>query len=117
VWRRALDVTCDWLSIGGVGLQVLQKNDAPTCLSACISYIPIPTWLPADLFFLRFWGFFWLCFTNHFRGVFELLVQRNGQKRDKTNQRKQRQGTKIPFFFCKTFLTWILFFDKRPKTP
>jgi hypothetical protein len=68
------------------------------------TYLPIPTWLPvASLSLLRFWGFFCLCFTKHFRGVFELLVQRNGQKRDKTNQRKQRQGTKIPSFFLKRF--------------
>jgi hypothetical protein len=41
--------------------------------------------VPTYLLFLRFFEIFWSDFRKYFYGVFGLLMQRNGQKRDKKN--------------------------------
>jgi hypothetical protein len=48
-------------------------------------------------YYLLFWSFF-----EVFYGVFELLMQGNGQKRDKKNRRGEMTGRKkSPHFFCR----------------
>jgi hypothetical protein len=55
------------------------------------------TYLPTYLLFLRFFEIFGSDFRKHFYGVFELPMQRNGQKRDKKNRWENTTGKK--FFF------------------
>jgi hypothetical protein len=64
----------------------------------------VPTYLP----FLRFFAIFRSDFLKYFYGVCELLMQRNGQKRDKKNPREKTKGKKLFFlnFFGQKFLTW-----------
>jgi hypothetical protein len=40
---------------------------------------------------------------RHFNGVFKLLMQRNGQKRDKKNRRKKTAGTGKQVLFSQLF--------------
>jgi hypothetical protein len=47
--------------------------------------------VPTYLLFLRFFEVFRSDFRKYFYGVFRLLVQRNGQKRDKKIDGKRRQ--------------------------
>jgi hypothetical protein len=54
----------------------------------------VPTYLP----FLRFFEIFRSDFRKHFYGVFGLLMQRNGQKRDKNNFDGKRRKEKSFFF-------------------
>jgi hypothetical protein len=65
----------------------------------------VPTYLP----FLRFFAIFRFNFRKYFYGVFRLLMQRNGQKRDKTNRWQKTTGKKffVLNFFGQKFLTWI----------
>jgi hypothetical protein len=68
-----------------------NKNDAPT-------YLP----------FLVFFEIFRFDFRTHFDGVLRLIMQRNGQKRDKKNRWGKTKGKKCFFstFSAKKFLTW-----------
>jgi hypothetical protein len=54
-----------------------------------------------------FFGIFGFCFCKYVRGVFELLLQRNGQKRDKKskgeNDRKKKKKRSAFNFFVKVF--------------
>jgi hypothetical protein len=59
------------------------------------------TYLPT--FFLRFFEIFRSDFRKYVCGVFELLMQRNGQKRDKKKSKGKATGEKIG----KKFLAWI----------
>jgi hypothetical protein len=65
----------------------------------------LPTYL-----FLRFFEIFRSDFRKYFYGVLGLLIQRNGQKRDKKNQREIRQEKSFFLstfnFFGQKFLTW-----------
>jgi hypothetical protein len=56
------------------------------------------TYLPT---FLRFFEIFRSDFRKHFNGVFGLLMQRNGRKRDKKNRWGKTKGKK--FFFPQLF--------------
>jgi hypothetical protein len=71
----------------------------------------VPTYLP----FLRFFEIFRSDFRKYFNGVFGLLVQRNGQKRDKNNFDGKRRKEKS-FFFPQLFRPKV--FDNRlsPKS-
>jgi hypothetical protein len=64
-----------------------------------------PTYLP----FLRFFEIFRSDFRKYLYGVFGLLMQRNGQKRDKTNRWEKTKGKSFFFLNCfgQKFLTWI----------
>jgi hypothetical protein len=62
----------------------------------------VPTYLP----FLRFFEIFWSDFRQYFYGVFGLLVQRNGQKRDKKKSMGKDDRKKVFFpqlFSAKSF--------------
>jgi hypothetical protein len=48
-------------------------------------------------------------FRKYFCGVFELIMQRNGQKRDKKNRRKKTTGKKG--FFLKKLFDFFNFFS------
>jgi hypothetical protein len=64
----------------------------------------VPTYLP----FLRFFEIFRSDFRKYFYGAFGLLMQRNGQKRDKNNFDVKRRKEKSFFslnFFGQKFLT------------
>ena len=65
----------------------------------------VPTYLP----FLRFFEIFRSDLRKYFYGVFGLLMQRNGQKRDKKNRWEKTKGKKFFFlnFFGQKFLTCI----------
>jgi hypothetical protein len=54
----------------------------------------VPTYLP----FLRFFEIFRSDFRKYFYGVFGLLMQRNGQKRDKKNSMGKDERKKVFFF-------------------
>jgi hypothetical protein len=54
------------------------------------------TYLPTCLF-LRFFEILRSDFRKHFYGVFRLLMQRNGQKRDKKNRWEKTKGKKFVF--------------------
>jgi hypothetical protein len=56
----------------------------------------VPTYLP----FLRFFELLRSDFRKYFYGVFGILMQRNGQKRDKKNRWEKTKGKK---FFFSTF--------------
>jgi hypothetical protein len=45
---------------------------------------------------LRFIEIFWSDFRKYFGGVFELLMQRNGQKRDKQKSKEKTTGKFFP---------------------
>jgi hypothetical protein len=62
------------------------------------------TYLP----FLRFFAIFRSDFRKHFYGVFGLLMQRNGRKRDKTKSMGKDDRKKVFFlnFFGQIFLAW-----------
>jgi hypothetical protein len=64
--------------------------------------------VPTYLLFLRFFEIFRSDFRKDFCGVFGLLMQRNGQKRDKKN-RWEDERKKFLFlnFFGQKFLTWF----------
>jgi hypothetical protein len=66
------------------------------------------TYLPTYLF-LRFFEIFRSDFRKYFYGVFGLLMQRNGQKRDKKKSKGKDDRKKVFFlnFFGQKFLTWI----------
>jgi hypothetical protein len=74
------------------GRQREKKNDVPT-------YLP---------FFLRFFEIFRSDFRKYVYGVFGLLMQRNGQKRDKKKLWEKTTGKKFFFlnFFGQKLLTW-----------
>jgi hypothetical protein len=57
----------------------------------------VPTYLP----FLRFFAIFRSDFRKYFYGVFEFLIQRNGQKRDKTKSMGKDDRKKV--FFSQLF--------------
>ena len=91
---------------------------------------PKKTDVPTYLLFLRFFEIFRSDFRKYFYGVFGLLMQRNGQKRDKQNRWEKTTGKWFIFlnFFGQKFLTWTFpkkFFidfltpliEKRTKTP
>jgi hypothetical protein len=61
----------------------------------------VPTYLP----FLRFFEIFRSDLRKYFYGVFGLLMQRNGQKRDKRNPMGKDERKKVFFlnFFGKSF--------------
>jgi hypothetical protein len=64
--------------------------------------------VPTYLLFLRFFAIFRSDFRKYFYGVFGLLMQRNGQKRDKTKSMGKDDRKKVFFlnFFGQKFLTW-----------
>jgi hypothetical protein len=63
--------------------------DGPSCLSLSLC-------LCVEIF----WGFFWKCFS----GIFELLRQKNGQKRDKNAKGQMTGKQTIPLnLFVKGF--------------
>jgi hypothetical protein len=65
-----------------------EKSDVPT------------TYLP----FLRFFEIFSSDFRKYFYGVLGLLMQRNGQKRDKKKSMGKYERKNV--FFGQKFLTW-----------
>jgi hypothetical protein len=71
------------------GAEGKKKSDAPTYLR-----------------FLRFFEIFRSDFRKYFYGVFRLPVQRNGQKREKTNRwekTKEKKGFFFSIFSAKSF--------------
>jgi hypothetical protein len=80
------------------------------------------TYLP----FLRFFEIFWSDFRKYFYGVFGLLMQRNGQKRDKKKSMGKDERKKVffsqlfrPKVFDMDFPQKVFYgvFEKRTKTP
>jgi hypothetical protein len=59
----------------------------------------VPTYLP----FLRFFEIFRFDFRKYFYGVFGLLMQRNGQKRDKKKSMGKYERKKVFFLSAKSF--------------
>jgi hypothetical protein len=73
-----------------------KKSDAPT-------YLPV----------LIFFDIFWSDFRKYLYGVFGLLMQRNGQKRDKKNRWEKTKGKK--FFFSQLFRPKVFDMDFPKK--
>jgi hypothetical protein len=71
-----------------------------------------PTYLPTYLF-LRFFEIFRSVFRKHFYGVFGLLMQRNGQKRDKKNLMGKDDRKKV--FFSQLFRPKVFDMDFHQK--
>jgi hypothetical protein len=69
----------------------------------------VPTYLPLLIFFEIFRS----DFRKYFYGVFGLLMQRNGQKRDKKNRWEKMKGKK--FFFSQLFRPKVFDMDFPKK--
>jgi hypothetical protein len=69
----------------------------------------VPTYLP----FLRFFAIFRSDFRKYFYGVFGLLMQRNGQKRDKKKSMGKDDRKKV--FFCQLFRPEVFDMDFPQK--